>query len=390
MVNAKTPRLCIYCGKKTGRVKRGEHLVPDAIGGAKTTKHVCNTCNTTTLSDIDRELCSRSPLSLVAAEELDGFVAHTWDVDEQNGRLLLEARHDHIAGCARVFPQLISDPNGQQLRADYEDLIKFGPEKFDVLFSRRLRKAYWEYEYGPRTKRQAIWFSRVEPSDFLRRRYRYPPRFFARGSVAEACGSKQIELGYMYDGEKRHAMAQLETGLSTKGLTSTSTSMGSYLPAVRCIFDAAKVWRALAKITINILHEYCEFTPIDGKHFQRPIDEIAGRRSFSPDRLERSGFVWASDVAALGAKTGSHACRLYGNKGWWNAAFSFFGGKIGAAVVIPGPNFEKWKTLDIHIPIRSAEWEARTISFDLPAMRFNIEWTDFSRVIPSLPLVEMA
>jgi hypothetical protein len=44
-------------------------------------------------SDIDRELCSRSPLSIVAAKEIDAYIAQAWDVDDGR-RHLLEGRPD--------------------------------------------------------------------------------------------------------------------------------------------------------------------------------------------------------------------------------------------------------------------------------------------------------
>ena len=40
-----TERLCLYCGNPTGKVRKGEHLIPDAIGGTLATKDVCGKCN---------------------------------------------------------------------------------------------------------------------------------------------------------------------------------------------------------------------------------------------------------------------------------------------------------------------------------------------------------
>jgi hypothetical protein len=163
--------------------------------------------------------------------------------------------------------------------------------------------------------------------------------------------------------------------------------MGSHLPTIRCFFDAAKVWRALAKMTINLFHAYCKRTPVDRDHFAQPIAEILGTRPFSETRVKRSGFVWASDVASLNAELNTHVCRLHGANGWWNAAFAFFGGQIGAAVVIPGPNHERWKTLDVRMPIESSDWTVQEISFDLPGMRFNVEWLKLPKIIPSMAFV---
>jgi HNH endonuclease len=76
VVVLRPPRLCIYCGQEFKNVRRGEHIVPNAIGGTLTVsdvckeKKVCQQCNTGILSDLDNELCRQSFLSVVAATEL--------------------------------------------------------------------------------------------------------------------------------------------------------------------------------------------------------------------------------------------------------------------------------------------------------------------------------
>ena len=75
---------CMYCGTPTGKGNRGEHIIPTALGGALSLndqgdKRVCAKCNNGVLSQIDRELCSRSYLSVVASQELASHLWQTWD-----------------------------------------------------------------------------------------------------------------------------------------------------------------------------------------------------------------------------------------------------------------------------------------------------------------------
>ena len=49
---------CIYCLGPVGKVKKGEHIIPHAIGGTLSLRTVCRKCNGS-FSEMDRELCSR-------------------------------------------------------------------------------------------------------------------------------------------------------------------------------------------------------------------------------------------------------------------------------------------------------------------------------------------
>jgi hypothetical protein len=372
-------RSCFYCGKPVGRVRKGkgEHLIPDAIGGRITTPDVCGRCNGS-FSEIDRELCSRSPLSVVAAREIDSTLWQAWDVDEPAGNILLEARPDFERSGFKIYPQLIVFPSHIEYRADNGELQEYGCEKFQVLFSRRLRQLFWEHEHG---NRNAFHLYRIRESAKLFARYRYPPRFFVRGSIAEACGHKSVELRFVTQTDRRMALSRLESGALFKPMDITRVSMGSYLPVIRFFCDCGKVWRALAKISVNLLHHFCERTPVNRNTFARVIAEVRGEQSFSPDRLKEGGFVCASNVASMKSDDGGHHIRLYHADGWWHTSFAFFGGKIGAVVRYPGPNHEPWTTLDIHAPLHSRDWTVTPMSFSV-WMKFKIEWDDLTSIVP--------
>ncbi len=371
---------CIYCGGSTAGVSRGEHLVPKAIGGTLTTRNVCQTCNNL-FSDIDRELCSRSPVSIVAAKEIDGHIWQAWDVDESRGNLLLEGRPDFDRGSFRLFPQIIVDQVGEQLWGNYDELRDFGMDRFAVLFNRRLKKALWEYEHATG---KGIHFNRLPRSESLLARYHYLPRFFVRGTVEEACLNKTIELGYASKSARRLALGRVESGIDLRSTGRPAISMGSAFPTVRYTFQADKVWRALAKIAVNILHHSCRATSVNRTNFSRVINEIRGDQTLAPSRLARGGFVRAVNIRSLASGLRSHSARLFWENGRWKAVFAFFGGQIGAVVSFSGPNNETWCTLDVTAPLHSDNWTFIPSSLIIP-MRFDVEWDDLDTIIgPSM------
>jgi hypothetical protein len=358
-----TQRICIYCGEPALKVKRGEHIIPEAIGGSKkmTIKSVCATCNNETLSGLDTELCSRSPLAQVAGLEKDRPFPQTWDVDESDDNLLLEARHDRDGSDSRyvipyVFPQLIIRPTGIQFRADYDHLMEYGEDRFYRDFVARLQTALKRYQQGDK---KAFRGATEKPNAEMLKQYTYPPRFFVRGSIAEACDTeknKTIFLGYLENADRELALAELPNALTDGPLTETRMATGSAAPPARTNYDGSKVWRALTKIAFNMLHHYCKRTTVDREHFPRAVAEILGERPLASDILRYSGFVWAHDVASLNAPPNTHACRFHHDGRLWHAVFSFYGGQIGAVTSFEGPCYETWKMLDVQAPVGSADW----------------------------------
>src|SRR5437867_4421600 len=114
MAGQSHPRICIYCGGVAVGLRKGEHVVQDAIGGAMTIKDVCGTCNNS-FSKIDAELCSRSPLSVVASQEIDAHLWQVWDVDHSDKNLLLEAWPDWRRKSLTQFPQIVFERDGPQI-----------------------------------------------------------------------------------------------------------------------------------------------------------------------------------------------------------------------------------------------------------------------------------
>ena len=107
-----------------------------------------------------------------------------------------------------------------------------------MLFKRRLQKAFWNFKRGKKT----FVFSAVPNNDDLLTRYKHYPRFFVRGTVAQACSEKTIELGFTSHAAKRIALAKLDSGLSYTHDARTEVRLGSGEPTIRFFCDAGKVW----------------------------------------------------------------------------------------------------------------------------------------------------
>jgi hypothetical protein len=174
-------KLCIYCGNPVGKVKKGEHIIPEAIGGAGAIKTVCGNCNNR-FSRIDAELCSRSPLSVVASQEIDTSIWQVWDVDHAAHNLLLEARPKWPAKSLTQYPQAVFERTGPHIHGDYVEMLHFGREDFERVFVKSMLHAFRRHEAG---EKRWLHFEHLETTPALTRGYRLPPRIFCRHTIGE-------------------------------------------------------------------------------------------------------------------------------------------------------------------------------------------------------------
>lgn len=384
----KTAVLCIYCGESVRKVRRGEHIVAEAIGGKLTIsevcegRNVCNKCNNGVLSEVDRELCSRSGLSMIAGQQLDAFIWQTWDVDHGENNLLVEAEPDFSGQSMTLFPQMIFESAGPQLRGDQEQLQRFGSENFQKVFIRFMLEAFHEFESGKTSRLNP---KKVSASAALRSRYRYPPRIFARRPIEQFASGMSFELQYLTSAERRFALSQLEKWDTSKSFRNYEVGIGSELPTFSFSFDAGKVLRALAKQAVNLLAAYCPNTPVDREGFQDVIRVVLCEIPVSPELLCANGFVHAADIQPIKVEN-AHSFRLLHMDGHWHIYSSFFGGRIGAFVRFPGPNGEEWCCADIAMPLDSKTSTIRTGRV-LQPLRVRIEWKDPAKIMPSVELL---
>jgi hypothetical protein len=382
-------RPCLYCATPTNRGKKGEHILPEAIGGALTLNDVsdyavCPPCNNGPLSQIDRELCSRSYLSIVASQEIAAHLWQVWDVDHAAGNLLIEAKPRWVNGLldsVRYYPQIVFEDSGPTLRADLEDMAALGFESFERVLVRAAKNAF--QRHCARVK-GALYFERVQPT-LIERGYRLPPRVFSSHTIteiAEDINEQTFIVRYTEDRDRKRALRGLAS-LGDQRFRARKQVMGSPVPTISCHFDVGDTLRALMKIGVNFLAAYCKKTPVNPDTFRQAIRLIRGEVHAPPQLLMSNGFVRAEDIKVIKGEKGAHTFRLVYLDRRWLVYSSFFGGRLGAVVHFPGPNKEEWNTADITAPIGRKDWTVTTSAIIQP-LRVRIEWNDSARLCPSL------
>ncbi len=385
--------LCLYCGQPTKRGKRGEHIVPEAAGGVLTlndvsNRRVCPKCNSGILSQLDKELCSRSFLSVIASREIGAHLWQAWDVDHQSNNLLVEAKPAWAAEESLTslvcYPQIVFERSGPQVYGDPEEFRRFGHDAGKVLFL-AARHAYRRYREG---EKGAINFERVR-SGVILDGYRLPPRIFtphAIEAVARNIETQSFVLRFTSESDKLFALRSFANLNDGSQLQKWTYKPSSQYPEIGVFFDIGDTMRALMKIGLNLIAAYCPNTPVDHNSFAGVIRVIRGEVQFPPRILMSNGFVHPEDVAVINAAEKAHSFRLVHIDGVWRVYFSFFGGQVGACVHVPGPNHEKWAHADIVAPIGSKDWTIKTSSILLCMKDPCVEWSDGRVVIPSLKL----
>ena len=93
---------------------------------------VCPKCNSGVLSQLDKELCSRSYLSVIASREIGAHLWQAWDVDHESHNLLVDARPawaaDESLNSLVCYPQITFERSGPVARGDSEEFRRFGQE----------------------------------------------------------------------------------------------------------------------------------------------------------------------------------------------------------------------------------------------------------------------
>lgn len=388
---AKSSLNCVYCGNPVRKVNRGEHIVPAVLKADVTINElsdiheVCGGCNGGTLALLDKELCSRSYLSIVASQQIDAHLWQVWDVDHHSRDALVEARPEwsgsELTGL-HCYPQMTFESSGAELRADAEEALTFGHEDFAKVFVAAVRKAYDKHNYK---QKNIIIFEKMESK--TPPECRYPPRIFSRHSIAAIArkmNDQTFILRYSTTEDVKRAMLWLSRLGEASSYRRWARKMGSRTPKMACSFEFTQVLRALTKIAINLLAAYCTRTVVSPSTFRDAIRIVLGEVNILPQSLNNNGFVRASDVKDLSVE-GCHSFQLSYHGGTWIFHASFFGGRIGAHVSFPGINCEQWNTLHIVAPLGSKQWKASYSS--LPAVTLSrAEWRDIRLIAPSVDL----
>ncbi len=394
MANLKPERICLYCGAPSKRGKKGEHVVPDAIGGALTlndvpNRTVCQKCNSGVLSHLDRELCSRSHLSIIASRELGSHLWQAWDVDHEADNLLVEARPDWAADGSLnsliCYPQITFEKSGPEARGDFAEFLNFGRyDAIKVLFQ-AVRHCFGRYRDGAKS---AINFEFVRPG-VIYNGYRFAPRIYASDSINEVARNirkKSFVLRFSSEEDKHFVLQSLPNLYDGSQLKKLTYKSCSYSPAICLFFDIGETVRGLMKLGLNLIAAFCPNTPVNHETFSRAIRIILGNSGqISPQLFKSNGFVHADDVRAIKGPQKSHSFRIFHMDGIWHVYSSFFGGQVGSYVQLPGPNHESWLSMDIVAPLGSKDWTMKNSNI-LQPMKAHVEWNDGRVVTPTFKL----
>jgi hypothetical protein len=394
MVIPRSKRLCLYCGEPTRRGGKGEHIAPEAIGGALTLNDVsngavCPKCNSGVLSLLDKELCSRSYLSAVASQEIDAHLWQVWDVDHESDNLLVEARPSWADGGTLnslvCYPQITFERKGPDVRGDSEEFRQFGQEDCAKVLFKAIQHCFGRYRSG---ERGALNFERVR-SGVIHDGYRLAPRIYTPHSISEIARNirkQSFVLRFASEEDKLFVLQSLPNLTVGRRFNNWTCKPGSRYPTICFFFDIGDTMRALMKLGLNLVAAHCPNTPVNHESFAQAIRVIRGEAGQIPPRVFLlNGFVHAEDVQTIKAPGNAHSFRLVHMDGKWHVFSSFFGGKVGSYVRVPGPNHEAWRCADIVAPVRSKDWTVRTSSI-LPHMKVRVEWNDGRVITPSFKL----
>lgn len=387
----KKDNLCIYCQDSATRIRDGDHVLPEAIGGAltiveKSGRRVCHRCNNGVLSLVDNELCRRSYLALIASQEINASLWQVWDVDQVSGGQLIEARPYWLDGQLSglvCYPQIIFRHDGPVIWGDDAETSKFGHENFEIVLFKAVYGAFERYNAG--VKRKSLFFEQLD-SGILSRGYRYDPRVYTRHTISEIAGNikkQSFVVRYMAPSDQRLVLRHLSNLEPRRRFKRWIKKPGTRLPPIESLFDLGMTLRGLTKIGLNILATYCTKTPVSRETFSGAVRLILGKNHPTPMLIASNGFVHAQDLVALNADKSGHAFRLTHLDGQWRFYASFFGGRLGAYVSFPGPNREDWQTLDVIAPLYSKDWRVTTSSLIQP-IKVHVEWSDLNRIAPTL------
>ena len=386
-------RLCIYCDEPTRKGGKGEHIIPEAIGGGRTLNHgsgrvVCITCNNEDLGNIDKEFSSKSYLSIVSSQEINSFLSMSWNIDHSADDLLIEAKPVWIDGLLAdmiCYPQITFEKTGVHIRGDAKEMQAFGNDGYYRVLTLAAKAALHRHKKG-NTKKRAIHFEKIE-SFMEEGNVRLAPRLFTRepiADVAENINNTSFILRYVKEHDRNFAMKNLDGLNQDQQFPSRKFRPGSLLPRVSCSFNVDMTIRGLMKMGVNLIAAYCPNTPVNPKNFEAPIDLILGKCQSTMLLIKSNGFVAAEGVQSI-TPNKAHSFRLVNLDGVWHVWSSFFGGRMGAYVCFPGPNKESWNSLDVVAPLKTKDWQTKTSTLFL-GLTAKVEWNDTGNLCPSMKI----
>jgi hypothetical protein len=386
---------CLYCGEPCLKIKRGEHIFPESIGGQKTLekKNVCTDCNTTVLSSLDDDLAYHSYLSLLVSHELRNVYGKQWDMSPDGILTEAESLRDE-KGYVQLFnwPQLVLLEKGFGVFGDSLEATEFGVDQFRTTVLKKGKKCYERFT-GKKLYAgdRGLYFERMADG-ILPRVGKYPPRVYAKTRIKDFTDETSMHVRYVKDEEKQQVLEALRVLDPSMKFTNEEHAPGSMEPhAFRSSHFLLNI-RVFIKIGINLISETCKNTVVDRSTFRPAIDAVLEEGVVTPTHLTENGFVAPAAFNVIHDVEGNgHSARLVFSRVLrrWTAYLSFFGGKMAAQVSFPGISNENWLTADVGAPLVSKDprkaWKDREKLYaDYLPLNGAVIWDNPSRLCPCI------
>ncbi len=320
---------CIYCGQPAIGNRKGEHIVPNALGGKETLKkEVCLGCNNNVLSQLDEELACKSPISMVAVQELDKRGDNVWDYNSELD-IALEAQLLPNIEASILWPQVVLLDKSPLFFFDMIEAKSSGLEEFCDRFQKNLKFAIESLSSTEKKKHRLLW-RRIRR---LPLRGSYPVRVFTRHRSNEIVEGVTFECRYAGGIDRSSVLQTLKSWVPN--ISTPHEDDGVIDPEGGFSYRPRWVLRALVKTGINILAKQYGGSRVNATAFRDAVRFVRFDEGSGPSS-DDCGFVVHADVAAMGCSAKCHKFRLSYDRNW-SLHCAFFGGRVGATVVFPGP-----------------------------------------------------
>ena len=367
---------CIYCGGSTSGVRRGEHVIPEALGGTQTLRCVCPSCNTE-FSVLDKELCSRSPLSLVVQQELGTESGMLWDYNEQYD-IALEARLEPGFKSPVLWPQLILLGEKIFFQFDPEEAERVGLEDYAKAFYNLIQQSTEQWL----SQRKGIIWERIRRQPD---RGRFPPRFFSRHKYTDWKRGMTFICRYLDPIEREQIVHAVRDWKPDITRSTKATSLGVLDPEALFSFQQELILRALVKIGLNLLAYVVSPTDVNSTTFPSATKYARWGTALRLN-LQNNGFVTGDALSQFDCPIDAHKFQLVYSERRWRLVAVFFGGRIGTCVHFPGRQITDYIRYEVVAPVKSKEWTVNKSKIHLPSRPISTLWDDPSVMIPSMPI----
>lgn len=368
---------CIYCGGSTRGVRRGEHILQDAIGGARTIKCVCKKCNGN-FSDIDQGLISQSPLALATQQVLGVHAVPVWDY-HPGLDLALEAWLAPELRYPVLWPQLVFLGEKVFFTFDQEEAERMGIPEYVKAFRYCLNRALNSMLAKP--KRPLVRWERVHRPPV---RGRYPPRIYTPHTFDEWCPKMSFCCRFTGSMERGRVLYLARNWQPVLNRRTLSSGFGVIDPESGHRFQPEFVLRALVKIALNLLADMEGPLFVSPKSFPMAIAYVRRGNNLSL-RYETNGFLEEPSGIFGPSSRERHLLELTHSDGVWRLIAAFFGGLIAACVHFPGPSPRSWSRLTVEAPLKSKQWRVEKSLIVIPR-KLCINWDNLARMMPTLPI----